>query len=377
MNSIISTETKELENTLVAGNTLKVVSACAAVLKKENINGKLFFSYKKGIDWPSESSISLEFINKIGKKFGRIGKIFGYVNSDDEKASGLFKEYYQNNDFESFVKNTLENLCSAVNDLSFNNFKDGYFVFSHFKNKKGEDYILIVFLGKTEGFDIENNEQMIPKDITSLNIQDFRFAASLNLSEFIKSYPDNSGESYFYFIKGNSKSETLVKALGCSDSVSAAICMSNLTSAINDYIATEKNLKIKNKAKIVESVQDYLKSKSGEKVNLTEIFKIVEKEIPVDANIKSSFEDFVSENSEKYKISTEFQPSYQSINKLSYIQISSLYGGFDGKFKLNSLGDESSNAEVIYSEDYSYIKIRLSRDASEQIKKLTEQINEG
>lgn len=377
MNTIISTETKEVEKTLIAEKTLKVVSACAAVLKKENINGKLVFSYKKGIDWPTESNISLEFINKIGKKFGRIGKIFGYVNSDDEKASSIFKEYHNSNDFESFVKNTLENLCSAVNDLSFNNFKDGYFVFSHFKNKKGEDYILIVFLGKTEGFDIENNEKMIPKDITSLNIQDFRFAASLNLSAFIESYPKNDGESYFYFIKGNSKSETLVKALGCSDSVSAAICMSNLNSAINDYLTEENNISLKVKAKIVDSVHDYLKSKSGEKVNLADIFKVLEKEIPVDTNIKSSFEDFVSENSEKYKISTEFQPSYQSINRLSYIPITSLHGGFDGKFKLNSLGDESSNADVIYSEDYSYIKIRLSRDASEQIKKLTEQINEG
>lgn len=265
----------------------------------------------------------------------------------------------------------MERLCHEANDPSRSSLSDGYVVFTHYQNLQGRDHILVVMLGKKGGYDFDNNENLTPKDAKSLNLQDFRQAACMDLSGFSKVFPKNIGDSYLYFIKGNSKSDFFNTALGCSDSVPGKVCVENLKRALAAYLLEEGGgLTATDKRKIHGKVVSYIEGKAGERVHLSEIQREIDKCLAADSTHCGKFHKFIFENSERFKVSEEFQPSHVAAKNMGYVDVKLPSGDFDGRVKLDAVVVGEKGADLSVDKDYVYLTIKLPSDVSLRLKGL-------
>lgn len=187
---------------------LVVLNACAAKFFKKTLGGLTFYDSNKGENWDLSSPICVDFVNRIGKKFSRTGRIYGYVDPKMLSAASNFSKYANDLEFDTFVNGVMERVCDEANDPARRSLNEGYVVFSHYQDHRQVDHIMIVMLGKQAGYDFDNDSTLNPKDTESLNLQDFRQAACMDLTEFKKGFPGNTGDSYLYFFKGNSKASS-------------------------------------------------------------------------------------------------------------------------------------------------------------------------
>lgn len=349
---------------------VKVINACAAKFFKRSIGGLTIYENNKGDNWNLGSSVCVDFVNHIQKKFDRTGKIFGVVDKGSLSAIENYRSYYVDSDFTSFVNCVMASLCKEANEPNRTAISEGYVVFAHYKENAGNDKLLVVMLGKMSGYNFDNDENLTPKDSESLNLKDFRQAASMDLTLFSRELPSAEAESYLHFIKGHSKSDFFNIALGCSDSFSAKVCVDNLKTALDAYLQEEAaGLGLDVKRKIRVKVYDYVESKAGKTVTLSDIQNVVNKCLPDDSPLNGKFKDYIHNNSERFKVSEEFQPSSQTAKKMAYLPVKLANGDFDGQVKFSSItvGDEA-DTDVSVDEDFVYLRIKLPASIAKQIK---------
>ncbi|GAB7531352.1 nucleoid-associated protein [Pseudomonas sp. 3A(2025)] len=349
--------------------SLVVVSACAARFFKTSIGGHTFYDSKKGKDWDLNSSVCVDFVNLIGKKFSRSGRIYGYVDPGIISAAENFSNYCANTDFDSFVTGVMDRLCHEANDPARRSISEGYVVFAHYQDLHCRDHILVIMLGKKGGYDFDDNSSLTPKDTESLNLQDFRQAACMDLTAFSSSFPENKGEAYMYFIKGNSKSEFFNAALGCSDSIPGKVCIDNLKNALTAYFAEKaSDLSATDRRKIHTRVVSYIESKAGERVHLSEIQREIDKCLPSSSPHHGGLTKFISENSERFKVSEEFQPSNIAARNMGFVDVKLPSGDFSGRIKLDAVAIGDKSADLSVDKDFVYLTIKLPNDVSEKLK---------
>ncbi|QXI18865.1 nucleoid-associated protein [Pseudomonas hamedanensis] len=350
---------------------LVVLNACAAKFFKKTLGGLTFYDSNKGNNWDLSSPVCVDFVNRIGKKFSKSGRIYGYVDPNMLSAAANFSKYASDLEFDTFVNGVMDRLCDEANDPARRSLNEGYVVFSHYQDHRQVDHLLIVMLGKQAGYDFDNDNNLNPKDTESLNLQDFRQAACMDLTEFKKGFPKNTGDSYLYFIKGNSKSEFFTVALGCSDSIPGKVCVDNLKNALGAYLQEEAStLSLTERRTIHKRVVEYIESKAGERVHLSEIQHVINKCLKEDSPHHGGLVKFISENSERFKVSEEFQPSGITAKSMAFTNIKLPSGEFDGRFKLDAVAVGDSDADLSVDKDFVYLKVKLPIEVSNQLRSI-------
>lgn len=364
-----STADDKVDGEQAENKTLVVVSACAARFFKVSIGGLTIYESKKGKDWNLNSSICVDFVNLIGKKFSKSGRIYGYVDPGMISAAENFSNYCNNLDFDAFVIGVMDRLCSEANDAARRSLNEGYVVFAHYQDLHKRDHILVVMLGKKGGYDFDDNENLTPKGTESLNLQDFRQAACMDLTAFKSGFPENKGEAYLYFIKGNSKSEFFNAGLGCSDSIPGKVCVDNLKEALTAYFNEDaKDLSASNRRKIHNRVVSYIENRAGERVHLSEIQQEIDKCLPAQSPHHGGLIKFISENAERFKVSEEFQPSSITAKNAGFVDVKLPSGDFDGRIKLDAVAIGVKGAELSVDKDFVYLTIKLPSEVSMKLK---------
>ncbi|MES3708738.1 nucleoid-associated protein [Pseudomonas putida] len=351
---------------------VEVIAACAARFIKKSVGGLTFYDSVKGKDWDLSSGVCLKFVEIIGKKFSRGGKIYGYVDPGMIAAAENISNYSESRDFSAFVNGVMERICHEANDPNRKSISVGYVVFTHYKDLAGRDQILVVMLGKQDGYDFNDNDEMTPKDTESLNLQDFRQAACIDLTGFDLEYPKNEKDSYLCFIKGKSKSEFFNAALGCSDSVPGKVCVEHLKDALSAYFnEAADGLTASDRRKIYGKVVTYIESKAGERVHLSEIQHVINKCLPENSEHNGAFQRFLSDHSDRFKVSEEFQPSHVAAKNMGFVDVKLSSGDFDGKVKLDAIAVGEKGADLSVDKDFAYLTIKLPPDVSLKLKGLS------
>lgn len=367
MNSVVEAEVEDNE---VEISGVRVIGACAAKFVKKNLNGLSFYDSVKGQDWDLSAEICVSFVNFIEKKFSKSGKIFGYVDPNSLDAAKNFSDYIGVGDFSVFVDGVMGSLCKEANDPSRKSLNDGYVVFARYKYGEQHDRLLVVMLGKKTGYDFVDDKTLTPKNIESLNLQDFRQAACMDLNGFKAGYPGNEGESYLYFIKGKSSSEFFNTALGCSDSVSGKVCVENLKNALMAYLQEDgAKIPLSARRSIQVKVSDYIESNAGKTVSLPEIQRVIDKCLPAESEFHGRFHEYLHQNSERFKVSEEFQPSHSAAKKMAYLPVKLPSGDFEGMVKYSAIAvGDKQGADVSVDADFVYLRIKLPAGVAADIK---------
>ncbi|MBC3475777.1 nucleoid-associated protein [Pseudomonas taiwanensis] len=350
---------------------LVVLNACAAKFFKKTLGGHTFYDSNKGSNWDLRSPVCVEFVSFIGKKFSKSGRIYGYVDADMLSAAANFSKYASDLHFDAFVNGVMTQLCDEANDPARRSLSEGYVVFSHYQDHREVDHLLIVMLGKKAGYDFDNDSNLNPKDTESLNLQDFRQAACMDLTEFRKGFPQNTGDSYLYFIKGNSKSEFFTAALGCSDSIPGKVCVDNLKNALGAYFQEDaSSLTLTERRTIHKRVVEYIENKAGERIHLSEIQHVIDKCLREGSSHHGGLIKFISENAERFKVSEEFQPSGVTAKSIAYVDLKLPSGEFAGRFKLDAVAVDKSDADLSVDKDFVYLKVKLPIEVSQQLRSI-------
>jgi nucleoid-associated protein len=79
---------------------------------------------------------------------------------------------------------------------------------------------------------------------------------------------------------------------------------------------------------------------------------------------------FISENSERFKVSEEFQPSGVTAKSIAYVDLKLPSGEFAGRFKLNAVAVGDSGADLTVDKDFVYLKIKLPIEVSNQLRSI-------
>ncbi|MDO7900649.1 nucleoid-associated protein [Pseudomonas sp. K1(2024)] len=350
---------------------LVVLNACAAKFFKKTLGGLSFYDSNKGENWDLSSPVCVDFVNQIGKKFSRTGRIYGYVDPKMLSAAANFSKYAEDLEFDTFVNGVMERICDEANDPARRSLSEGYVVFSHYQDHHQVDHILIVMLGKQAGYDFDNDSTLNPKNSESLNLQDFRQAACMDLTEFKRGFPRNAGDSYLYFFKGNSKSEFFTVALGCSDSIPGKVCVDNLKNALSAYLLEQaSSLSFTEKRNIHKRVVEYIEGKAGERVHLSEIQHVIDKCLKEGSPHHGGLVKFIAENSERFKVSEEFQPSGMTAKSMGFTNLKLPSGEFDGRFKLGAVAVGENDADLSVDKDFVYLKVKLPVEISNQLRSI-------
>ena len=174
----------------------------------KTLGGLTFYDSNRGNDWDLKSPVCVDFVNLIGKKFSRSGRIYGYVDPNMLAAADNFSKYSSNLDFNAFVIGVMERLCHEANDPARRSLTEGYVVFSHYQDYRQVDHLLIVMLGKRGGYDFDDDNNLNPRGTESLNLQDFRQAACMDLTEFKKAFRKTQVIPTFTLLKGIPKASS-------------------------------------------------------------------------------------------------------------------------------------------------------------------------
>lgn len=349
---------------------ITIVNACAAKFFKKSLGATSFYESKKGQDWDLNAQICVDFVNFIEKKFSKSGKIFGYVDKVSVGAAKSYLDYVGGGDFSIFVNDVMASLCNEASDPARSSLSEGYVVFARYKASSGRDTLLVVMLGKLDGYDFVDDVNLTPKNTESLNLQDFRQAACMDLTSFAVEYPKNEGESYLYFIKGKSKSEFFTVALGCSDSVVGKVCVDNLKDALSKYMQEDgAGLTLALRRDIQVRVYDYVESRAGKTVSLSDVQVVIDKCLPEHSEFYGGFHKYLHHNSERFKVSEEFQPSHSAAKGMSYLPVKLSSGDFDGQVKYSAITvGEHQGSDVSVDSDFVYLRIKLPAAVAADIK---------
>ncbi|MCA6221966.1 nucleoid-associated protein [Photorhabdus sp. UCH-936] len=143
----------------------------------------------------------------------------------------------------------------------------GALIFIHYKTEEditGLGRLLILMVDKKGVFDFDRN--LVPEQITSIDIDLLRQATMVDLTLFEASYPDNDGESYIGFISGKSKSRFFKRALGCDPKIDNQRSIFEIFRAINDFTTTVELTMVEADA-LDQKIQEFVQKKARDPVD--------------------------------------------------------------------------------------------------------------
>ncbi|HGM5483857.1 TPA: nucleoid-associated protein [Serratia marcescens] len=333
----------------------------AELVKKE---GAVLFDHDMGALWHLGKGDVQLFLKRIESKFRRKGKLHGFIKKDTLPLStpDAFTRYINDNfGFEDFVSAIMKKMKLEAN-AEKSTLVGGALIFIHYKtddDMAGLGRLLVLMVDKKGVFEFDDN--LVPEQLTSIDIDSLRQAAMIDLTLFEASYPENNGESYVGFISGKSKSEFFKRALGCDPKIDNQRSISEVFRALADFIET-LNLSMSEEDAVDQKIQEFVHKKSKDihdkKITIQDIQEQIDRILPNDHKGKGKFKDFVNLN--EYKVDEVFEPTVHSVKKAVSIDLKDENGNYSCKISRNVLGGKNDGKPVTFDKQARRLIIELS-----------------
>jgi len=258
----------------------------------------------------------------------------------------------QPEDFLQLSDNGMAELARTLSEPTATAASGGYVIFTQYGDERYE-YLLVALVRDRSALALDEN--LRPKEIMQVNLDQLHQAARVNLTNFRK-----GRDSYLSFI-GSQKKDDITQyfssAFGCTDVTPSRKSTGELIRAARDF-CNEHEL-YEQKDQIVEDVVSYLERQKGDKqtASLPEIDQVFDAYMPAEKLEESgtgSFSKFA--NNEPYEVSQEFQPHTSTINRFAKMKAKADNWQLD--FSKRSLGEMNSNKEIEFDEDSQTITLR-------------------
>ncbi|WP_181725311.1 nucleoid-associated protein [Vibrio paracholerae] len=196
---------------------------------------------KIGDLWPKNDDVSFKLISEVERKFKGKNKFHSYFSENNSigSAPNLLKTYIGKQIiFSELVKKFMDSLVAAAKEVGVHKVAGGNIVFMHYKGHEDTDIgrLLAIWVTKKDGFDFDE-ESLVPKDSSHLNLDALRQAALFDLTLFDEVYPNvPTDDTYLKFIKGTSTGAFFKTAFGCDERNAGNVdSIKNLRHAVSDY----------------------------------------------------------------------------------------------------------------------------------------------
>lgn len=350
--------------------SFRIVNAIAGSLNEKEKHKS--FTWSLGKPWSLGNAAAIDFVKKIEGKFRRKNKLHGHLEEAPGGIAGQFDGFSKGDiPFLSCVEFILNFIMLAANDVRRGRLSGGNVVFIHYVTNADVDDVgrlLIVIVDKKGVFDFDS--ELVPKKFESIDMDALRQAAMVDLTLFSQTYPANDGEPYLRFIEGKSSSNFFKSALGCGESVDNKSSVQQVVQAVEDFV---KNLGLKRseRDKVTTTVDAFMEKKARDKlpIRINDIQAAIDVVLPEGCVGKGKFAEYV--NSMELNINYYFEPTIDSIDKSSSVNISDLDGNFECRVRKSSIGSCDSDKPVRFTKDGEFLLIPVSGIlSSETVKKL-------
>ncbi|WP_295505315.1 nucleoid-associated protein [uncultured Pseudoalteromonas sp.] len=310
---------------------------------------------KIGELWPKNDDVSFKLISEVERKFKGKNKFHSYFseNNSIDSAPSLLKTYIGKKIiFSELVKKFMDSLVAAAKEVGVHKVAGGNIVFMHYKGHEDTDIgrLLAIWVTKKNGFDFDE-ESLVPKDSSHLNLDALRQAALFDLTLFDEVYPNvPTDDTYLKFIKGTSTGAFFKTAFGCDERNAGNVdSIKNLRHAVSDY---QDRFKLSNDFYMdaTAKVETLLKvaQKSGKPISLSTLCNAVDSLLPSDSPLKGTFESFINNNG--YEINHHIEPTLNSIKAGQSIELVAGDKSFSAKILKKQIGPASSGHVVEYED---------------------------
>jgi nucleoid-associated protein YejK len=310
---------------------------------------------KLGELWPESDEVSFKLISEVERKFKNKNKFHSYFTHDDSRDSapnilnGYINEVIT---FKSLVHKFMESLVASARDVGVHKVGGGNIVFMHYKNQEQDDIgrLLAIWVTKKEGFDFDE-ETLLPKDSSHLNLDAMRQAALFDLTLFDAVYPATPDEdTYLKFIKGTSTGEFFKAAFGCDENNADNVhSIKQFRKAVSDYQDKHKlaNDFYMDATTKVETLLEKA-HKAGKAISLSTLCNTVDGLLPDDSPLKGTFERFINDNG--YAINHHIEPTLNSVKAGKSIEVVAVDKSFTAKILRKEIGYAGTGSIVEYEE---------------------------
>lgn len=310
---------------------------------------------KLGKLWPQNDDVSFKLITEVERKFKGKNKFHSHLAKDNSSNSTpqLLKRYINSSiDFNKLVQLFMDSLIRAARDIGAYKVSGGNIVFMHYKGHESDDLgrLLAIWVTKKEGFDFDE-ESLIPRDSTHLNLDALRQAALFDITLFDAVYPKvPSGDTYLKFIKGASTGNFFKAAFGCDEkNIGNVDSIKNLRAAVSDYQEAH-NLSNEFFSSATDKVQDLIQRahKEGKPVSLSSLCNAVDSLINDDSKLKGTFEPFI--NNLGYQINQHIEPTLSSVKDGLSVELVAGDKSFTAKLLRKQIGPGGSGKLIEYED---------------------------
>ncbi|EJT3867125.1 MULTISPECIES: nucleoid-associated protein [Vibrio] len=310
---------------------------------------------KIGDLWPKNDDVSFKLISEVERKFKGKNKFHSYFSENNSigSAPNLLKTYIGKQIiFSELVKKFMDSLVAAAKEVGVHKVAGGNIVFMHYKGHEDTDIgrLLAIWVTKKDGFDFDE-ESLVPKDSSHLNLDALRQAALFDLTLFDEVYPNvPTDDTYLKFIKGTSTGAFFKTAFGCDERNAGNVdSIKNLRHAVSDYqdrYQLSNDFYMDATAKVETLLE--VAQKSGKPISLSTLCNAVDGLLPNDSPLKGTFESFINNNG--YEINHHIEPTLNSIKAGQSIELVAGDKSFSAKILKKQIGPASSGHVVEYED---------------------------
>lgn len=244
---------------------------------------------------------------------------------------------------------TMKRLESSANSEKAST--GGYIVFADYISAN-ERFLLIAMIKQTSG--IRLTEKLEPEELTQLDLTKLHQAAKINFgkySDFQKADDEARKElnflSFISPVANKSAAGYFITALGCSAGSTSRQATESVIKEARKFFRNNADLKA-NTDSFMSDLYEYLNSRRGGSVTLSEIGAVARKHMPVALGDKQEeLEEALLNhlNSEECGVPTEFPPDQKSVHKMTHLKVQG--DKWDMEFQKDALGDTDA-ADVYF-----------------------------
>ncbi len=319
-------------------------------------SGSSILEAKLGELWPENDDVCFKLITEVERKFKSKNKFHSYFSEDtsSDSAPSILNRYIKDElSFSTLVEKFMDSLVASAKDVGVHKISGGNIVFMHYKSYAESDDVgrlLAIWVTKKEGFDFQE-DSLLPKDSSHLNLDAMRQAALFDLTLFDEVYPKVPEEdTYLKFIKGTSSGAFFKVAFGCDEKNADNVdSIKNFRQAVSDYqdrhgLSNDFYMDATNKVETLISKAQ----KSGKPVSLSTLCHAVDGLLAEDSPLKGTFETFI--NNSGYEINHHIEPTLNSVKAGQAIEVSAGDKSYTAKILRNQVGCAGSGCVVEYED---------------------------
>jgi nucleoid-associated protein YejK len=310
-------------------------------------------------EYDKDNDVVQTLIEKLSDSYKK-GKTFGTFDSDiknhpfQEWLGEMLDEAHER-DFISLTKDVMGRLLLFIKDVNFAT--GGHLLFAHYKHSDSS-WLIIVMLKDKEGFTFTDDLSI--KNIQEVDIDKLHQLARVDLTKWTE-----KSEGYLSFIKkrAGDVSGYFIDALGCTNLIPSKQATNNVFTIV-DMLLGEAKIETVKVLSFKEKLYEFLDERRPDTVKLAEIEALVDAELPIEFHGR-----FIEEaNSDKYKISDEFEPHAQALIYYKRIKHKTAKWALD--ISRDAIGLPDSGAELIYDDENNTLTLTdVPDDLSAEIKK--------